>query len=192
ATRNRGVALARGELIAYLDDDDVWRSDHLTGLVSVLDANSACGLAYGDAEICRMVRAPSGDDESSRPWRNEESRVLAVPFDPDELRCDDFIVPGGMAHRRSLYDAIGRFDEGLYVSDDWDWLIRASAVTTFVRLPRVVITVRIWPDQGNLSARVDARRLAALAEIQRRHDTPMLESKTFWEVAEKHLSRACP
>ena len=29
ATRNRGVELASGELIAYLDDDDLWRPEHL-------------------------------------------------------------------------------------------------------------------------------------------------------------------
>jgi glycosyltransferase involved in cell wall biosynthesis len=182
ATRNHGVALASGELIACLDDDDLWRPDHLESLVRVLDAHPEAGLAYGDAEVCRMETAPAG-------WRQAETITLAVPFDLDDLRSNDFIVPGGMIVRRSLYDAVGSFDETLSVSDDWDWLLRASAMTRFVRLPRVVVTVRIWPDQSNLSARVDARRLAALAEIERRHGTPRLEPKTFWEVAQTYARR---
>ena len=187
ATRNRGVALGSGELVAYLDDDDLWRPDHLEGLVGLLDANPACGIAYGDADVCRMERTEGAAAAAS--WREAESRRLSVPFDLEELRVDDFVVPGGMVHRRSLYEAIGPFDETLAVSDDWDWLLRAAAATTFAHLPRVVVTVRIWPDAGNLSARIDPARLAALAEIERRHGTPPLEPKTFWEVAGKHVER---
>ena len=186
ATRNRGVALASGEFIAYLDDDDLWRPSHLRGLVGLLDARPDCGLAYGDAEIWRMEwrasREAGADIDSG--WRTAATRTLATPFDGVELKRNDYIVPGGMLHRRALYEAIGPFDETLYVSDDWDWLLRASAVSTFVRLPQVVVTVRIWPDGANLSAKINSRRLAALAQIERRYQTPPLEPKTFWEVAE--------
>jgi hypothetical protein len=174
-------------LIAYLDDDDLWRPDLLEGFVGMLDGRPDCGLVYGDAEIWRMERCPvdPGSPSAGTGWCRAASRVLAVPFDLEELRCDDFIVPGGMMHRRSLYDAVGPFDESLYVSDDWDWLLRAAAASVFARLPRVVIAVRIWPDRANLSAVFDGRRLAALAEIERRHATPRLEPKTFWDVAER-------
>lgn len=188
AARNRGVALANGELIAYLDDDDLWRPDHLSGLVGILEARPDAGLAYADAEICRVERTMNRNREAPG-WRCAEARILAVPFDREDLARDGFIVPGAMLHRRALYDAVGPFDETLGVSDDWEWLLRAAAISTFVRLPRVVITVRIWPDRGNLSARIDARRLAALAEIERRHGTPPLVPKTFWEVAETYARR---
>jgi glycosyltransferase involved in cell wall biosynthesis len=186
ATRNAGVALAVGELIAYLDDDDLWRRHHLASLVGALDAHPDAALAYGDAEIWRMEcdHAPRVDE-----WRCAARRTLAVPFDLDHLRRDDFVVPGGMVHHRSLYDAVGPFDETLFVSDDWDWLLRAAAVTRFVRVPEVVVTVRIWSDRTNLSADAGARRLHALAEIERRHATGRLEPKTFWEVAETYAAK---
>jgi len=184
ATRNTGVAAARGALIAYLDDDDLWRPDHLAGLVSVLDTQPACGLAYGDAEVWRVVEAPG----PPMSWPVRDRLTLAVPFDLADLERDDFIVPGGMVHRRALYDAVGPFDETLFVSDDWDWLLRAAAVTTFARLPRVVVTVRI--SGANLSADQGARRRAALDTIEQRHGTPRLEPKTFWEVAETYARRA--
>lgn len=180
ATRNRGIALAQGELIAHLDDDDLWGPRHLASLVAALDAEPDADLAYGDAEVWRME---CGAAAGASRWNVAERRTLAVPFDLDDLGRDDFIVPGGMLHRRALVDRIGGFDETLYVSDDWDWLLRAARVTRFVRVPQVVITVRIWPADGNLSACVDARRLAALAELERRYNLPKLEPKTFWEVA---------
>ncbi|MEP7029229.1 MAG: glycosyltransferase family A protein, partial [Candidatus Eisenbacteria bacterium] len=80
ATRNTGVRAARGALIAYLDDDDLWRPGHLAGLVALLDARPACGLAYGDAEVWRL--GPPGDAaEPPRSWPLRNRLTLAVPFD---------------------------------------------------------------------------------------------------------------
>jgi glycosyltransferase involved in cell wall biosynthesis len=188
AVRNTGVRAARGELVAYLDDDDLWDPGHLEGLVALLSERAECGLAYGDALVTRVEPA----DGPPRSWPVRDSLMLAVPYDWDDLARDDFIVPSGMLHRRALYNEVGPFDETLYVSDDWDWLLRATKVTSFARLPRVVVTVRIRTDGANLSASADPRRRATLDTIERRHRTPRLEPKTFWEVAQTYASRAGP
>jgi glycosyltransferase involved in cell wall biosynthesis len=193
ATRNEGVRAARGSIVAYLDDDDLWRPAHLAGLVGLLDARPEAQLAYGDAEVWRIE--PSGGGPAALPpaaWRTLERLLLAVPFDLGDLKRDDFIVPGAMAHRRGLFDRVGAFDETLFVSDDWDWLLRVAetaGVGAFTRLPEVVTTVRIVARGDNLSADSGARRWAALAEIERRHGTPPLVPKSFWEVAETYAKR---
>ena len=205
ATRNTGVRAARGAIVAYLDDDDLWAPGHLEGLVGLLDARPEVEIAYGDAEVWRIEppsatrSLPPGDAAplagSPCTWRTLDRLVLAVPFDLDDLKRDDFIVPGAMVHRRAFYDRVGPFDETLFVSDDWDWLLRAHEVAgagAFARLPEVVTTVRIVAGVGNLSYDFGARRLAALAEIERRHGTPPLEPKTFWEVAETYAARRTP
>ena len=205
AARNTAVAEARGTLLAWLDDDDLWRPDHLAALVRACDAGAV--LAYGDAEIFRMEPAggpggpggPGGGFVAGRAgeldpaqWRVAERRVLAVPFAADDLARDDFIVPGGMLHAKALVDEIGAFDETLFVSDDWDWLLRlhaARGAAAFVRVPRIVVDVRIWGAGANLSADFGARRRAALDTLERRHGTPPLEPKTFWEVAGTYAAR---
>ncbi len=198
-TRNTGVAAAQGTWIAYLDDDDRWRPTHLEELARILERTPAAGLAYGDAEVQRLVpvdaragRAPDGDLDPWA-WRIAARLPLAVPFDVDDLRRDDFIVPGGMLHTRALHAEVGPFDESLHVSDDWDWLLRVLATRgpgAFVRAPVPVVDVRIWGAAGaNLSADFGARRRAALATIEHRHGTPPLEPKTFWEVAETYARR---
>lgn len=181
AVRNTGIAAARGDRIAYLDDDDLWEPRHLELLSGALDRGAA--LAYGDARVVRVKRS-SGEP---RTWPILEQRTLAVPFDRADLARDDFVVPGGMMHTRALYDEVGPFDEGLFVSDDWDWLLRAARGTDFVRVPEVVITVRIHGD--NLSALQDPRRRQALDTLETRHGTPHLEPKTFWEVAKTYAAR---
>jgi len=195
ATRNSGAAEARGTLVAWLDDDDLWRPDHLGALVRAIDAGAT--LAYGDAEVWRMEPsgAPPGAILDPAAWRVAERRTLAVPFDAADLARDDFIVPGGMLHARALLEEIGRFDEALFVSDDWDWLLRLHAARgsgAFTRVPRIVVDVRIWGDGRNLSATAGARRRAALDELERRHGTPRLEPKTFWEVAGTYAARSGP
>lgn len=202
ATRNTGVRAATGELVAYLDDDDLWRPRHLAALVAALDARPGCGLAYGDAEVRRVARAVEAAGAARTApgtWPVTARLALAVPFDRDDLARDDFIVPGGMLHRCALYDRVGPFDETLVVSDDWDWLLRVLAREgegAFVRVAETVVVVRIVAGAGaagaaggNLSADAGARRLAALAEIERRHGTPPLLPKTFWDVAETYAAR---
>lgn len=48
AARARGVAAARGELLAFCDDDDEWTADHLTRLLAALEDAPAAALVYGD------------------------------------------------------------------------------------------------------------------------------------------------
>ncbi len=198
ATRNEGVRAARGGIVAYLDDDDLWRPHHLAGLVGVLDACPGVELVYGDAEVWRIAPpdpaagAAAGVPPTPSAWPVLERLVLAVPFDADDLARDDFIVPGAMAHRRTLYERAGSFDESLFVSDDWEWLLRVErsmGAGAFARLAEVVTTVRIVAGGGNLSSDSGARRRAALAEIERRFGTPPLAPKTFWEVAETYAAR---
>lgn len=189
ATRNEGVRAARGSIVAYLDDDDLWRPGHLAGLVGLLDARPEVQLAYGDAEVWRIERSDGPASLPPAAWRTLDRLLLAVPFDLGDLKRDDFIVPGAMAHQRALFDRVGPFDETLFISDDWDWLLRVAETlgpAAFARLPEVVTTVRIVLGGDNLSAHGGARRRAALAEIERRHGTPALVPKSFWEVAETY------
>lgn len=53
--RNRGLELARGDYIAYLDDDNTWRPRHLELLVEALEATDA------DFAYSQMERHPAGD-----------------------------------------------------------------------------------------------------------------------------------
>lgn len=60
--RNRGVELADGEWIAYLDDDNAYRPQHLQLLVDALVANPDADFAYS-----RMQVHPSGQVIGSEP-----------------------------------------------------------------------------------------------------------------------------
>lgn len=60
--RNRGLELAQGEFVAYLDDDNAYRPGHVQVLVDALNANPEADFAYS-----RMQTHPSGSVIGSEP-----------------------------------------------------------------------------------------------------------------------------
>ncbi len=112
-SRNKGISKAEGELIAFLDSDDEWRSDKLEKQISYLKKNNA------DICICKMLRHgfPKG-----------YPRI--VPDLPEGMidyktiiSCFAVATPTIMA-KREVFDEF-RFDESLKRWQDFDWSIRA-------------------------------------------------------------------
>jgi glycosyltransferase involved in cell wall biosynthesis len=181
ASRNHAARGARGEVLAFLDDDDRWTEGHLEGLARAF-TDASVGVAYRDAAVVRESVAPGAR-------RTElERRTIAHDWDMELMRHDDFIPPSGFAVRRTLYDELGGFDESFRYSEDWDFLLRAAAALERSgravprRVPGVTVEVRLR-EQGNASAERGPERRACLDRLAARHGLAPLEIKTFWEVA---------
>ena len=173
--RNLAAAGARCEILAFLDDDDLWRPGHLAGLVAAF-ADPAVGFAWRDCEVMRERIAPDGAREVLA------STTIARDWDDALMRSNDYLPPSGWGVRRELFERLGGFDESFAYSEDWDFVLRAAAVTAPRRIPGVTVEVRLR-EHGNSSADMGPERLACLARLAERHALPSLEPRTFWEVA---------
>src|SRR6185295_6534686 len=169
--RDRGIERARGDAIAFLDDDDLWERGHLRRLADTLDRDPEASVVYSDSRIVQMA---SGGE-----------RFLAVDFDLPLFGRDGFIPPSSFAARREVFEQFGLFDPKMAYSEDWDWLLRvARGGGKIARVRGVSTTIRIH--SGGLSALLPdrlAERQRYLDEISRRHGLGPIQPKTFWEVA---------
>lgn len=178
AARNAGISRARGRYIAYLDDDDLYLSNHLARLAARLGRKRDVGLVYADALLLRQRRVAGG-------YRTIDRRVLAHDYDRAIMLHDSFIAPSAMMHRRECIEQLGGFDETMrWCYDDWDFLLRVDASYPIERVAGVSVAIRLRDDQSNMSSIMTPERMAAAHLLQRRYGAREIQPKTFWEVAE--------
>ena len=179
--RNAVAAAARGEVLAFLDDDDIWKPGHLAGLARAF-ADPDVGLAWRDCEVVRERVAEDGARVAL------DRRTLARDWDDAIMRRDDYLPPSTWGIRRSLFESLAGFDAAFRFSEDWDLLLRAAAATHVRRVPGVTVEVRLRApgaaaEHANASAEFSGERIACLRQLAARHGFHPPTPKTFWEVA---------
>jgi LmbE family N-acetylglucosaminyl deacetylase len=138
-----GVAAASGDWIAFLDDDDLAEPEHLATLAGLSTASGA-RVVYTDAAVGIYELDPA------RGWREAERRLpYSRDFDPELLLVDNYIPFNTLLIERRLLLEAGDFDAELPFFEDWDMLIRLSALATFHHLPRVTAEYRHFRSGGN-------------------------------------------
>ncbi len=149
ATRNKGLEVAQGELVAFCDDDDAWEPGIGPHLVSFLanrpDAGAvSCWHVVSHVQSGRKVtfRGPLQYGAEHLLWQN----FVALPF--------------AMVRRASLPFDI-RFDPNLPTGEDWDLWLRCAQERPFVTVPEAGY---VYSQHGGArvtttpSAQVDGRR----------------------------------
>ncbi len=161
AARNAGLRLARGRLIAYLDDDDLYDPEHLETLVRALEVSDA-PMVYSRAR--RVYQHRVGDETQV----TGEDTPFEVDFDATVLLATNYIPVVTVMHRRSLLDGSG-FDETLPLLETWDLWIRLSRSHGFVHLPRVTCQFAEWTDHSGLAGQRRALAAWCMRRIRRVH-----------------------
>ncbi len=146
AAAEAGVAAATGDYVAFLDDDDLAAPEHLATLAGLVSA-AGVRVAYTDAAVASYAL---DCDLEAGGWSCRERRLpYSRDFDPDILLVDNYIPFNTLAIERSLFAAVGPFDPELPFFEDWDYLIRLSALVPFHHLARVTCEYRHFRGGGH-------------------------------------------
>ena len=129
--RNHGIQLAKGEYIAFCDDDDLWMPDKIAKQVKVLFENTDVGLCYTN-----MIRF-----DERREWINPGDNGKA---DFDSLLYVNTIPVSSIIIRKSLLDKYGAFPESSIVgfAEDYEFVLRYSYYTKLYHLNEFL--VKYW------------------------------------------------
>lgn len=155
--RNRGIARARGELVAFLDSDDVWEPRKL------------------ELQVAALARDPSlvgvSCDATWLPPRKHPLIQLAEAIRPSfaELLARNVIITSGVVVRREAIVAAGGFDEApeLRAVEDYDLWLRLvrERERGLAVLPETLLRYR---DAGGIALH-GRRELEAVRRIAAKH-----------------------
>lgn len=134
AARNRGLAEAKGEFIAFLDCDDLWERHKVSRSVETLQANPAAVMVHSHAY-----------------WIDAEGKVFGPPsFEPRpegkvfaELARLNHVMNSTPLCRTDAVRALGGWDEAIFTTADWDMWLRLSQRGSVAFLPEVLARTRV-------------------------------------------------
>lgn len=162
AARNKGIEIADGDYIAFLDCDDYWFADKLRNQVSALK-NKDIGAVFSQVVYLK----------NSVTLANHQLNISAYSDSPKSILDGKFIVFGGGSNvmcKTKIIRDLGGFDETLNYGEDFDMWLRIAKISNFYQLPQV--GVRIWIRTDSMqrikNPRVQIRLLSDKLKIYRK------------------------
>jgi glycosyltransferase involved in cell wall biosynthesis len=151
AARNHGARVARGDLLAFLDADDLY-------LPRKLELQRARFAARPELELCAAYTANFWSPDVADDARDHDPKMTA----PWPRHISTWVM------RSRLFERIGPFDEAMALSQDVDWHLRAeSRGVVSETLPDVLTRRRLHMGNVTRHARADCR--AAVLKSLRGH-----------------------
>jgi glycosyltransferase involved in cell wall biosynthesis len=153
---NKGFRMARGDIVCWLNSDDVLMPHAVSKAVAALDRDGDLRAVYGDAYridhrgevICEFPKAGPPN-----LWKL--------------VYYSDYISQPTVFLRRRALDEVGYLDESLHWGMDWDLFIRLGKRRRIAYIPEILASQREYEDTKTASGGFS--RFRELVRIMRRH-----------------------
>ena len=156
AARNRGIALSKGDLIAFLDSDDLWLPEKLSVQVAFFQANP-------EALICQTQETWIRNGRRIHP-KNRHQKQAGNFFERSLGLC--LVSPSAVMIKKRLFETVGLFDESLPACEDYDlWLRVGVSIPIFLIDEPLVIKRGGHADQLSSNAGLDKYRIQSIKKL---------------------------
>ena len=134
AARNEGARIAQGTFLAFLDQDDLWEPTLLEETLPILQADPDAAVVHCD-----------GYQVSEQNDILEYDAAIKHTFSITQiLRNGHDVATSGSLFRKHCFEAIGGYDEALFIWEDIDLAIRLSQRFRLLHLPQPLYRHRLY------------------------------------------------
>lgn len=162
---NKGFACATGDIIGWLNSDDVYYPDAIAAVCEAFDAHPEADLVYGDADHIDV------NDAVIEPYPTEA-------WNRARLSDTCYICQPAVFFRRTAVERFGPLTESLQYCMDYDyWFRLAAGGAHSVWLRRKLAGSRMYPENKTMSARVAVH--AEINDVLRKHLGRVPDQKLF-------------
>lgn len=131
---NKGLARATGDIVAYLNSDDIYFPNTLSRVVDLFNTNPGAELIYGDLDFV--------DERGVRICTKKYPK-----FNWTRFAATNYAMIGQPSAfwRKELLDRVGLFDESMKMAADFDFFVRAGLEGNLKHVDDVLAAFRIHP-----------------------------------------------
>jgi glycosyltransferase involved in cell wall biosynthesis len=162
-TRNTGIKQAKGEYIAFLDDDDIWLPSKLQKQVAFLDSCPDIGLVHTFLELNDKQGCMLPKETKSCLKAYKKAMKLGYTYEQMSRLC--VMTPSATMVRSRCLEKTGLFDPTVETCEDWDFYLRFALEYRIGTIAEPLVRIRFHETQTAMGRFTQGRINTAMKHL---------------------------